>query len=192
MGRTGDGIDVDWKQRARDRATLRLSGSLRPGWCGKLATGLARRSIGIDRGHALTVATGHWRAEFQLVVPVEPEPSPVDVGRLLSARDRAGFTTPIVLSDYALAVSSTRGGCLALEVEGEDRVGFLAALLRRLAFFALFPVELQLDTIGETVRDQLWLRGGGGRTPLPGTADALAASLDALVLSRRAHADPKA
>jgi hypothetical protein len=177
----GEGLDVDWKQRARDRATLRMSGSMRPGWCGKLATGLARRGIGIDRGHAMTVSAGSWLAEFQLVCPALPEPSPIDVGRLLAARDRAGFTTPIVLSGYTLETSDTRGGCLALEVEGEDRVGFLAALLRRLAFFALFPVELQLDTVGATVRDQLWLRGGGGRAPLPSTGDALAASLDALV-----------
>jgi len=177
----GDGVDVDWKQRAPGYASLRLTGMLRPGWCGKLATGLARRGIGIESGHAATVSAGNWRAEFQLVGPAEPAPSRIDIGRLLSARDRAGFTTPIVLERFSLTRSETRGGCLALAVEGEDRVGFLAALLRRLAFFALFPVELQLDTLGMQVSDRLWLRAGGGRAPRAETADALAASLTALV-----------
>ena len=58
--------------------------------------------------------------------------------------------------------------------------------LHRLAYLALFPVELRLTTAGAQVRDRLWLRGGGDRVPPASAAAALAASLDALVQNSRA------
>jgi hypothetical protein len=97
----------------------------------------------------------------------------------------AGFATPLPLVGFALAPSPSRGGCLRLDVAGEDGVGFLAALLRRLAFHSLFPVELGLDTVGGQARDRLWLRGAGGTRPLPRAQLALRASLEALVRVRR-------
>lgn len=167
-----------------DRAILRVAGALPPGWCGNLATGLARRGIGIDSGHALCVHPGHWRGEFTLDCPRGERPLPTQLAPLLEVDAGAGFTTPIELLDYRLEPSRTREGCLILEVEGPDRVGFLAALLRRLAYLALFPVELRLETRRGLAHDRLWLRGAGGRAPLPRTEKALAASLDALVCRR--------
>ena len=70
-----------------------------------------------------------------------------------------------------------------LEIEGEDRVGFLAALLRRMAYLSLFPVELELETSGGRALDRFWLRSAGDRAPSERARVALAASLEALVHS---------
>jgi hypothetical protein len=184
-----DGVDVVLERRARARRILRISGRLRPGWCGNLADGLAGRGIGIVRGHAVMVSAGTWHAEFELDCMRGTEPTPEQLGCLLDTEARAGFTTPIELLGFRLEDSETRGGCLRLEVEGRDRVGFLAALLRRLAYFSLFPVELDLETSGERVQDRLWLRGGGASVPRPATRAALAASLQALA-ARDMGAEP--
>lgn len=175
------GVNVVLARRGRESASLRIEGPLRPGWCGSLATSLAARGIGIESGHAVTPAPGSWRAELELRCPPSWTAGSDEVTAMLGAETGAGFTTPIVLLAYRLEASIARGGCLVLDVEGEDRVGFLAALLRRLAYYSLFPVELRLRTSGGRVCDRLWLRGGGSCAPLPRTEKALAASLDALV-----------
>lgn len=175
-----DGVELVLERRAVARQALRITGPLRPGWCGNLADGLAGRGVSIVRGNAVMVSAGSWRAEFELRCPPRRVPTREQLQRLLHAEARAGFTTPFELLDFRLEPSETRDGCLVLEVEGRDRVGFLAALLRRLAYFSLFPVELELDTAGQRVHDRLWLRGGGSCRPQPRTQQALAASLTAL------------
>jgi len=160
---------------------LRVSGRMRPGWCGNLSTGLADLGVDIARGRALTIGTGIWNAEFELRCPPACELSSLDLGRLLETRAAAGFTWPLELTAYRLSRSASRGGCLLLGVEASNRVGFLAALLRRLAYHALFPVELRLDSVDETARDQLWLRGIGGSIPTRATERIVTTNLDALV-----------
>ncbi|MGH0031076.1 MAG: hypothetical protein ACQGVC_14875 [Myxococcota bacterium] len=177
----GDTLDVDWERSTDQRTVLRLAGGLRPGWCGKLATGLARRGIDIERGHARIVAAGRWEASFQLHCLPGSEPPGDEIVRSLNEDLRDGFMTPIVLDAFALRTSEARGGCLRLDVEAPDRLGFLAALLRRLAFFSLFPSEVEIETVGGRARDRLWLRAAGDRTPLPRTTAAVRASLEALV-----------
>lgn len=162
-------------------ALVRLSGRMRPGWCGNLSSGLAGRGVDILRGHAASEGAGSWSAEFELRCPADVNLSPSSLCRLLEADATAGFASPIELARYRLETSPARGGCLFLEVEAPDRVGVLAALLRRLAYHALFPVELRLDSSGSRARDQLWLRAGGDRTPSRRIEVALAASLEALV-----------
>ena len=53
-----DGVRVAIERRTDTLATLRLSGRLRPGWCGRLATGLASRGVDIASGRALNVTAG--------------------------------------------------------------------------------------------------------------------------------------
>jgi len=179
--RHADELVVAWERKGTDRAKLRVSGSMRPGWCGKLATGFASRGIAISSGRASSVAAGSWRALFEVACSAEQEPAAAEVRRIIQAKNQPVFATPIVLIDYSMRKSESRGGCLELVVDGEDGVGFLAALLRRLAFLSLFPVELRLETRSDRVHDRLWLRSTGNRVPNSNTADALAARLDALV-----------
>lgn len=156
---------------------------MRPGWCGKLATGLAGHGVDIRRGDAVQTASGSWRAEFVLTMPVDCEIGSDDITALMATDAGAGFTSRIVLFDYRLEESDAHQGCLRLDVEGEDRLGFLAALLRRLAFLSLFPVEFRLETVEGHARDRLWLRGGLGCAPQPNAMRTLAANLEALVPS---------
>jgi hypothetical protein len=161
---------------------LKLAGRFPPGWCGNLAAGLARAGIAIESGRALSSAARGWRAELCLRAPgCGADPRQLDFGQLLETDAGAGFTTPIALLASRVGSSPRHGGCLTLAIEGEDRVGFLAALLRRLAYLSLFPVELELETRGGVAADLLWLRGAGGRQPCAGAARSLAASLGALV-----------
>jgi len=179
------GVDIELERGERALALLHVSGHLRPGWCGNLATGLAGRGVDIVRGRATTLGDGVWNAEFELRCPRGGELPQEAVGRLLESESSRGIATPVELDRYRLERSGSRGGCLLLEVDAEDRCGFLAALLRRLAYFSLFPVELRLDTVDGAVRDRLWLRGGGDTVPKARTHTALTASLDALVASAR-------
>jgi hypothetical protein len=176
-----DGVNIELERLGHARTALRVSGRLRPGWCGSLATGLAGLGVDIVRGAALTSGAGIWKAEFELRCPKAGHLESEALGRLLKARPGASFASPLELLGYRLGRSTTHGGCLHLEVEALDRVGLIAALLRRLAYYSLFPAELRLETVDGIACDQLWLRGGAGSTPPPGSETALAARLEALV-----------
>jgi len=176
-----DDLRVGFEPGPGSAAALSLYGRLRPGWCGNLASGLASRDIDIVRGHAIAPAPGAWRARFTLRRTPGVDPTEAELRHMLETDPGAGFTSPLELLGFALERSETRGGSLRLDIEARDRVGFLASLLRRLAFYALFPVELDLDTLEGRARDRLWLRGAGGTVPRPRTQAALDASLAALV-----------
>lgn len=175
------GTDIALERRGREVTLLRVAGRLRPGWCGNLAMGLAALDIDITRGHATSEGAGFWSAQLELLCPADDQPTREQIARLLESNGAAGFTLPLDLLSYGLAPSTRHGGCLLLELEAPNRVGFLAALLRRLAYFSLFPVELQLETSAGAARDRLWLRGGGDSLPAPRVAGALRVNLDALV-----------
>jgi len=177
-------IDIAVQRQTSARTSLRIEGRLRPGWCGSLATGLANLEVDIVRGQASAVAAGIWRGEFELSPARTGVISVAELGRMLEAPAVAGFTSPIELVDYRLEPVSSFGGSLHLEVAALDRVGLLAALLRRLAYHALFPAVLRLETVDRLARDELWLRSTGGSVPPAGTARAVTASLDSLVRSR--------
>lgn len=147
--------------------SLRLWGSLPAGWSGHLTLGLARASIGIERGHARR-QQGSWEAEFH-VRPARPnsenppDPATIDYARLL-ARRAPVTPVPIELTDYRVHPLLDT---IALEVEGVDSMGFLGSLLGRLAFLSLFPEEMKIETRGTQVADSFRLRSLAGRPPSP-------------------------
>lgn len=163
-----------------DRYRLALDGVLWPGWVGNLSSGLAARRLSILRGHAHGNRTGAWRASFELMRLADGD-DPATLDWIAMARDEAreGFATPLRLERFDLESVLEHDGSLRLTVAAADRVGFLAALLRRLAYFSLFPVELRLETRGQRVLDELWLRSGGHRPPSSSTREALARVLNA-------------
>lgn len=161
---------------------IELAGVLAPGWAGNLASGLAAQRISIVRGSALGGGAGAWSARFDVRrLPGAPDPASLDVAEIARREAREGFSTPLRLARFAVEPSLAHRGSLRLVVEAADGVGFLAALLRRLAYFSLFPVEMRLDTTGERVRDELWLRAGGDRPPSTTVREALVHALGALL-----------
>ena len=163
----------------RSSGVLRVKGFFRPGWCGNLASGLSRRGIGIRRGRGVKGEGGDWQAELELdCAPCTDLPA-CEVRGWLVGEVRPGFMVPLVLRNYELHRSTRFRGCTSLYVGADDRVGFLAALLRRLAYFSLFPLALELETRDDRAHDRFFLHGAGGREPSDRTLLSLAAMLEA-------------
>jgi hypothetical protein len=170
---------------ARDRHLLALWGQLGPRWADPLCRGLARAGLGIRRGFAVRQqpdpASG-WRARFE----IERESSSTDPVLLdyldLLARGRTPSRTPIRLSQYGLSESSAHGGSLFLEVRGPDHIGFLGAILERLSFLSLSPVEMRIETLADGVHDQFWLRTRDGEIPRPRARKLLGDVMDGRLL----------
>jgi hypothetical protein len=169
-----------------DRWQIALDGPLAPAWAGNLAAGFARAGISIDHGHARRVGAGLWTARFEVIrtLRASDDPRGLDIAALAATDAGRGFATPLELDHFALHTSLDHGGTLRLRVYAADAVGFLASLLRRLAYFALFPAKLQLETLDTRIADELWLCAAGGRTPSTATTDALRWALAALVRSQ--------
>jgi hypothetical protein len=170
----------DEPRRARPVALeLELGGPLLPGWAGKLASACARRAISLDRGHAVGDRNGLWSARFEIVSALDLRALPLASFLLEDADDSARLPPALASCDVHAAVE--HGGSLHVEVTAPDCVGFLAGLMRRFAYFSLFPVELRLDTRSGRVDDQFWLRAGAYRRPSPATGPALRSSLRGLL-----------
>lgn len=157
----------------------RLEAHLPPGWLGNLTAQLAARGVSIDRAHARGEDTGLWRASFE--VRCDPGTAlPEDWVALARRPGREGFRTDLPIESYALRRPPDAPHALDLRVRGRDTVGFLAALLRRLAFLALFPVEAEIETKDGRVDDRLALRSAGHRNVSPDAEAILRATLDRL------------
>ena len=145
---------------------VRLEGAFRPGWVGNVCSGLASAGISVDRAYAARSPDARWRAEFD-VRQLHSGPSPKDVPYALLADKEPNLDTPdtLVLESFSITPSAAHGGSLELAIEARDTLGFLGALLGKLAFVSLFPVELRVETHGDRVLDRLWLTGIGGSAP---------------------------
>ena len=165
---------------------LLLWGNLGGRWADPLCRGLARAGLSIRRGFAvrreeLDPASGwHARLEIQREA-ASTDPVLLDYLELL-VRGRTPGHTPIVLSEYGLSESNSHGGSLFLEVRGPDHLGFLGALLERLSFLSLSPVEMRIETTASGVHDQFWLRTREGGIPRPRARKLLAEVLDGRLL----------
>lgn len=160
---------------------VKLSGELPPGWCENLTSALSRRNIGIVRGFAKQIVDHRWIAEFQ-VQPPERGTGLSDTDYLSLAWSPASPAPPadIALDSYYVDSSPEAGQYLFLEVNGYDRIGFLASLLDRLGRQALFPEQISLETWEGRALDCFHLRTAAGNPPGPETARALSATLESL------------
>lgn len=172
------GPSVRIRPLGAERFQFYLEGSLAPGWAGNLASGLAAQRFSIERGEARCERGGVWTARFEVqALPGAPPFASLDVARLAATDAGEGFATPLRLVDFSIDWGKQRGGCLVIGVSALDTVGFLAALLRRLSYFSLFPVEMLLETRGDRIDDRLWLRGAGDRAPSARAHEALRRAL---------------
>jgi hypothetical protein len=175
------------RRLAEERHQLLLWGHLGSRWADPLCRGLARAGLSIRRGFAVRLderdpASG-WRARFD-ILREETSTDPVLLDYLeLLARGRTPSRAPIELSEYALSESSAHEGSLYLEVRGPDHLGFLGAILERLSFLSLSPVEMRIETLESSVHDQFWLRTRDGSVPRPRARKLLGEVLDGRLLS---------
>lgn len=160
---------------------LKLWGRFPPGWAGSLTGGLSRKGISVIRGSAKKVHTS-WEAVFETDVSrCAADPNRIDY--LALAMDD-GCTEPgngITLSGFSLGDPEKHDGALLLEVSAPDQLGFLAALLNRLAFLFLFPEEMRIETVKGKAVDRFRLKGIGGNPPSATARAALQRKLQDLV-----------
>lgn len=165
--------------------TLQLWGRLRPGWSGSLAEALSGQRVSLVRGFARKFGAMRWLAEFNLArTEGAADPLGLDYLELAGRPLPSGWRRPIRLDSFKLLPSAKHGGSLLLEVEGDDEVGFLGALLMRLAFLSLFPEELHIDTRDGRVHDRFHLVGIGKSRPSESAGEALETMLQGLVRAR--------
>ncbi|BDG02136.1 ACT domain-containing protein [Anaeromyxobacter oryzae] len=160
------------------RQTLHLSGSLDPGWAGRLAAGLAAHQISVVRATARRTPT-RWIAEIAFdVLDPEVEPSAIDFLALIN--DHAPAPMPpggVALSSHRVA--RTRRDVL-VELRAVDAVGFLGRILHEFADLGLYPHEMRVETLGSEIRDVFRLQSAAGEVPPEGIVTALRARLERL------------
>jgi hypothetical protein len=151
-------------------ASVALWGELPVGWAGRLAAGLAAR--GFDtRSAAAQLSREHgWLAAFEVHSAMAGlADGELDV--LGMCKHGEPEQSELVVSHFSL--ERDHDAALELRVVAPDRIGFLAALLGKLAFFSLFPESMRITTAGDQAHDVLRLRALGGGVPGPAIERAL-------------------
>lgn len=177
--RTQNGFEL--RRTSSGTVELKLWGRFPPGWAGALSGGLSRKGIGIIRGNAKKVQTS-WSALFELDASrCSVNLNGIDFLALALDERDSGPATAFTLSEFSLGEPESNNGALQLEVRAADQLGFLAALLNRLAFLFLFPEEMQIETVNGRAVDRFRLKGIGGTPPSATARAALERKLQDLV-----------
>ncbi len=144
---------------------LKIQGRFPPDWAGNLSSGLSKNRFSIVRGTARKVKTS-WTAEFE-IMPDRFAADPKDIDFLALAQDGTGSDTThqISLDEFIFGDPASNSGALYLEIKAIDQTGFLGEFLNRLAFFSLFPEQMEIDTEGGRISDRFWIKGVGGSAP---------------------------
>jgi UTP:GlnB (protein PII) uridylyltransferase len=146
---------------------IRLGGFFGPAWMANLCKGIAEHRLSIDRAHAMRARNQSWMAEL-VVIALEGASDPRELPYLEVAESmEMSRGAPLKLARYELVETADHGGTLRLELEADDTLGLLGALLARLADLQLYPVELHIETKNRRAHDCLWLGtlGLGGKPP---------------------------
>jgi hypothetical protein len=161
--------------------TLKIQGRFPPNWAGNLSSGLSKNRFSIVRGTARKVKTS-WTAELE-ITPDRFAADPKDIDFLALAQNGTGSDTTqqISLDEFSLGDPASNSGALYLEIKALDQTGFLGEFLNRLAFFSLFPEQMEIDTEGERISDRFWIKGVGGSAPSDNAINTLRSKLDSLL-----------
>jgi len=150
---------------APGRFRLLLSGRLGRSWAASLCNGLAAHRLSVVRGTAERSGDA-WRARFE----IERLAPRVDIQRidyigLCRARAPHRAAAPLRLDRFSVAESLSLFPALDVWIEAPDRLGLLGALLERLAFLALVPDGMAIETRDGRALDRLRVRTAEGGLP---------------------------
>lgn len=165
-------VNEDW--------ILRLWGPLPVGWAGNLSLHCYAAALGVEAGEAAQVASGRWAAVFRLRAEKEASPAGQDFLLMAGRRPRVAMAGADVVLDTVRVVPPAGASAARVLVGGPDRLGLLAWLLGRFAFFGLHPTRLSVRTTAGRAEDRFELAGPDGEL----TA---AAALGGLEQTLRAH-----
>lgn len=168
---------------------LKVWGRLPPTWIGNLSSGLSRNHISVISGSAKKIRTT-WHAEFEIMA-TRPVVDPDKIDYLELARSDPDKNLPVTLSldEFVLDDDSLKNdGALRLEVKAGDQLGFLGALLNRLAFLSLFPESMSIETVNDRIFDRFLIKGVGGQFPSSASVKALRQRLESFLVDRQGKA----
>lgn len=159
------------------RLLLHFSGSLHPGWAGRIAAGLAARGVAVVRAAARRGPT-RWTAEIEVeTLGSGADPSAADFVALM--REEPDPPRPGDLRIGSFRVAATRRD-VEVEVRAADAVGFLGRILLVFAGLGLYPHVMRVETERGEIRDHFRLQGRSGQPPPAGIVAALERELAAL------------
>lgn len=161
------------------RTFVRLAGDLPIGWMGTLSLGIAEAGLSIERGTARRIDRRRWETELELNSSLPGRKLAAPDYLLLASRRLHHVPRAIVIEAYTIDRHPERG-TLVLDLKGVDCVGFLGSLLDRLAGLLLFPVEMEIETVGSHAVDRLCLQALGGKPPSLEAEQVLAELLEGL------------
>lgn len=135
-----------------------------PHWMVFLLSGLADRQVSVVGGRAIQQINHSWLANFQLDFR-RSATQPEGVDYLLLAGQRASHapTAPPRLTSFS--VVRRPDSALEMTVHGPDQLGFLGKLLGEVSLLALYPTEMEINTLGGQIKDKIVLRGIAGSAP---------------------------
>ena len=140
---------------------IRIEGRFaHPHWVSFLFSGLSQQQISIVSGRALQDARLEWDARFVLDFRFSTAvPQNLDYVALAEKNPPQNDTGMPRLSHFEI-----KGHLRGMEVliSGPDQVGFLGRLMRKLSLLALFPVEIDINTVSGVINDRIVLQTIGG------------------------------
>jgi len=164
---------------------LKIWGRFPPTWIGSLSSGLSRNLISIISGSAKKEKT-HWQAEFEIMAtPQAPDAKRIDY--LALALEGPASHPPVTISLDAFVIDNMPGkhdGALYLEVKAADQIGFLGALLNRLAYYTLFPESMIIETVNNRILDRFRIKGLGGQFPSDASIKTLRQKLESFLVDK--------
>ncbi len=152
-----------------------------PHWMVFLLSGLADRQVSVLGGCATQQISHTWEAVFQLDFR-NSGITPESVNYLALTGHNASYApaAPPILS--AFQMRRRADNALEITVQGPDQIGFLSKLLGGVSLLALYPTELEINTIGGQIKDRVVLRGIGGSAPRDSTEASLQTLLQGYVV----------
>ncbi len=158
---------------------LSMHGRLhRPHWVAQLFAALSQLHVSILSGRATQVKGGEWESKFVLnFANSTADPKTLDYSSLAEQSPTGERGAAPKLSHFEIVRRSDQ--LVELRLEGPDQIGFLASILARVSGLALFPSELEIDTIAGRIKDCIVLRGIADRGP----SEAAYQSLDRMLRS---------
>jgi hypothetical protein len=164
---------------------LKIWGRFPPTWIGSLSSGLSRNRISVISGSAKK-EKAVWQAEFEIMAtPQAPDPNRIDY--LALALERPASRLPVTISLDEFVIDNEPGkhdGALYLEVKAADQIGFLGALLNRLAYYTLFPESLIIETVNNRIIDRFRIKGLGGQFPSDASIKTLRQKLESFLVEK--------
>lgn len=144
------------------RFELTLWGRLGRSFAAHLCTGLAASHLSVVRGEAERCGE-EWSARFELERRVgRVDPRTLDFLTLCREPRARRAVAPLELAAFSLGESAAHPGAMELRVEAADRLGLLGALLERLAFLAVAPEQMAIETRAGRALDRFRLRAADG------------------------------